>query len=149
MRGKMTKDIIVNIEGRQLDSDEMVMIFKADGVYHLQRQKHYIQYDEPTETEGAVIKNMIKISPNRIEITKKGAASSQMYFDIDQNTEAIYQTPYGNLCFQVKTSGITVEETENSILVKLEYTLYSEGSHLSDHRTVIMIQAKPSTYHLR
>ncbi len=145
----MTKDIIVNIEGRQLDSDEMVMIFKADGVYHLQNKKHYIQYNEPAETEGAIIKNMIKITPNRIEITKKGAASSQMYFDTDQNTEAIYQTPYGDLCFQVKTSGISLEETENSILVKLEYTLYTEGSHLSDHRTVIMIQAKPSIYHLR
>lgn len=144
----MTKDIIVNIEGRQLDSDDMVMLFKADGVYHLQHQKHYIQYDEPAETEGAVIKNMIKISPNRIEITKKGAASSQMYFDLSQDTEAIYQTPYGNLCFQIKTSEILLEETENSILAKLEYALYTGDSHLSDHRTVIMIQAKPSIYHL-
>lgn len=140
----MTKDVILNIEGRQLDSDEMVMIVKADGVYHLQHQKHFIQYDEPAETEGAVIKNMIKISPNRIEITKKGAVSSQMYFDLDQNTEAIYQTPYGDLCFQIRTSTIFLEATENSILVKLEYSLYTEDSLLSDHRTVILIQAKPS-----
>ncbi len=140
----MTKEVIVNIEGRQLDSDEMVIIIKVDGVYHLQHQKHFIQYDEPAETEDAVIKNMIKISPNRIEITKKGAAASQMNFDLDQNTEAIYQTPYGDLCFQIRTSGIFLEETENSILVKLEYALYSEGSQLSEHRTIIMIQAKPS-----
>ncbi len=141
----MTKDVIVTIEGRQLDSDELVMIFKADARYHLQHKKHYIQYDEPAEAEGAVIKNMIKISAERIEITKKGAASSQMYFDLSQNTEAIYQTPYGDLCFQVKTSGIFIEETESSMLVKLEYTLYSEGAHLSEHKTVIMLQAKPST----
>ncbi len=144
----MTKDVIVTIEGRQLDSDEMVMILKADGSYHLQHQKHFIQYEEPSESEGAVIKNLIKISPNRIEITKKGAASSQMYFDLDQNTEAIYHTPYGDLCFQVKTSQIFFEETENSILARLEYALYTEDSHLSDHRTVIMIQAKTPIYHL-
>ncbi len=143
----MTKDIIVTIEGRQLDADEMVMIFKADGVYHLQHGKHFIQYDEPAETAGAVIKNMIKISPKRIEITKKGAASSLMYFDLDQNTEAIYQTPYGDLRFEVRTSGILLEETETTLLVKLEYTLYTEGSHLSDHKTVIIVQAIPSISH--
>lgn len=140
----MRREITVTIEGWQLDSEDSPVKFAADGIYHLQLGKHYVQYEEISEEAGGITKNMIKISRDRVEITKKGAVSSQMCFDLNQNTEAIYQTPYGNLSFEVKTSGIFYEEKEDHLSIRLNYALYSEASHLSDHRTEIKIQEKPS-----
>jgi uncharacterized beta-barrel protein YwiB (DUF1934 family) len=141
----MRREVTLTIEGWQLDSEDSLVRFTTDGIYHLQLGKHYIQYEEVSEEVGGITKNMIKIAQDHVEITKKGAASSQMCFDLKQNTEAIYQTPYGNLSFEVRTSSILYEETEADLWVRMDYALYSENSHLSDHRTEIKIQVKPST----
>lgn len=135
----MTKEVSVTIEGIQLGTEEEPIISTASGTYHLHNDKHYIQYNETVEDGEGMIKSIIKISRTQIEMTKKGAITSQMTFDLCEMTEAIYQTPFGSLFFEVKTSKIQVEELPGRIEVGLEYSLSSNGELMSDNRTLIKI----------
>ena len=140
----MTKEVTVKVEGTQLGEAgvwEDPILLTARGSYHELNDRHYVQYEEETEEGRKLIRNMLKISLNRIEMTKKGAAVSQMTFDVNDITQASYQTPYGSLTFEVRTSKLTVEETKEQLEVRLEYALYSNDIHISDNRTMIKINA--------
>lgn len=136
----MTKEVSITIEGTQMGAEEDSVIITASGTYHMHSNKHYIQYEEQAEEGPGIIKNMIKIGPDQVEMTKKGDASSEMNFAINHKTEVIYRTPYGSLFFEARTSQIKVVEEENSIEVTMEYALYSNEDHISDNRTIIRIQ---------
>ncbi len=140
----MTKEVSITIEGTQTGAEEVPILITASGTYHMHNNKHYIQYEEQAEDGQGCIKNMIKIGPEQIEMTKKGAASSEMTFDRNNKTEVIYRTPFGSLFFETLTSQIAMIVEENSIEVTMEYALYSNEDHISDHRTIIRIQAAPS-----
>jgi uncharacterized beta-barrel protein YwiB (DUF1934 family) len=138
----MTKEVIISIEGLQQGSEEEPVVMTASGTYHLLKGRHYIQYDEKSEEGEGVTKSTIKISLTKIELSKKGANSSQMDFDINDETIAIYHTPYGSLAFDVKTSEIVLDEAQDRLRVKLEYSLSSNDSHVSNNRIMICIESK-------
>lgn len=134
----MIKHVIVTIEGLQPGTDETPIVLTYNGTCHLHNDKYYVQYDEIPE-DGGSIKNMIKFSQTQLEMTKKGSGDSQLSFDLEKDTQAIYRTPYGSLCFDIQTSDIRLNESEEQIEVKLKYSLYTEGASLSDHITAIRI----------
>ncbi|MDF2942957.1 MAG: hypothetical protein K0S01_1815 [Herbinix sp.] len=137
----MTKEVSISIEGLQLGSEEDSIVMTALGTYHLYNDKHYIQYDEkPEEGEGA-IKCMVKIALTKIELSKKGVNSSQMVFDLKEETIAYYQTPFGNLSFDVNTTEIIIEESPEQLQVKLEYSLSSNASLISNNQIIIKIES--------
>lgn len=135
----MTKEVSITIEGIQLGSEEAPIIMTASGTYHMHKDKHYIQYEEQSEEGLGSIKSMIKIGLTQIEMTKKGTGNSEMTFDLNQKTEVIYRTPYGTLFFEAMTSRIAVEEAEEEIVVRLEYSLFTNDETISDNRTTIRI----------
>lgn len=135
----MTKEVLITIEGLQPGAEDDPVIETACGIYHYLNGRHYIQYDHKPQDEEGIIKNTIKIGLNQAEMTKKGAGISQMSFDLGRMTEAVYQTPYGNLCFEVKTTKMAISETPDMIRIKLEYSLYSQDSCLSNHETLLTI----------
>ncbi len=137
----MTKEVSIIIEGVQLGSEEEPIIITASGTYHLHNDKHYIQYEEMSEEGHGSVQNRIKLSMTQVEMIKKSATNSQMSFDLNRRTEIIYQTPYGNLFFEAKTTLLTITETERLIEATLEYSLYSNDEPISDNRTIIRITA--------
>lgn len=135
----MTRDIFITITGRQLGIEEEPVIMTADGAYRLANGKHYIQYDEKFENSEAVQKNIIKISSSEIVLTKKGVQNSQMVFNLNETTQTVYQTPYGNITLEVITKAIELIEISYKINVKLIYSLFTEGALLSDNELAISI----------
>ncbi len=140
----MTKEVSIIIEGTQIGIEEEPILITAAGTYHMHNDKHYIQYEELSEDGLGHSKNLIKIGATKIEMTKKGASNSEMSFDLKHITPVIYQTPYGSLCFQAQTAQFTVEETNHTLKVTMEYSLYSNEEHISDNRTIIRIQSSQS-----
>ena len=137
----MTKEVSITMEGVQLGSEEEPIITTASGTYHLRNGKHYIQYEEKSVEGSKSVKSLIKISMTQVEITKQGAEKSQMNFDLHDMTEIIYQTPYGSLFFEAKTTQLLITEAERLIEVTLEYSLLSNKDTISDNRTIIRIMA--------
>lgn len=138
----MTKEVLVNIEGRQPDLVEESVKSSASGIYHLCNGKHYIQFDEISDGGKNVVHNTLKITNTQMDVTKKGALNSQMVFKEQEGTISSYQTPYGVMPLQIFTSLLVVEETEKEIRVKLKYDLSMEGNHISENVIEIIIRAK-------
>lgn len=136
----MTKKVSIKIEGLQLGSEEEPVVTQVMGTYHLHNDRHYIQYEETTDSEE-MMKNTIKIGLTKVELTKKGKDFSQMIFDLKEMTEAVYHTIYGNLCFEVETTEISVEETQDSIEAELRYSLFTNGAPMSENIIKITISA--------
>ncbi|HHV09441.1 MAG TPA: DUF1934 domain-containing protein [Clostridiales bacterium] len=135
----MTKEVLIRIEGRQIGSDEEPIITTAPGVYHYRNGKHYIQYNETLLDASAVSKNMIKIEPSKVVLTKKMVRVSDMVFDRAGTTRLDYQTPYGDLSFDLQTYSILLKEGQDRLEVYMEYSLYSNSAHVSDNSILITI----------
>lgn len=139
----MTKDILIAITGRQSGAEEDPVTIALPGTYHFTNGKHFIQYDEIDE-KGVVIRNTIKMSNSEVTYSKKDAYNTRMYFELKEMTQMNYQTPYGNLVFDVFTNRIITLESEERIEVRLEYALSNNGSPVSDNLLQIILKADTS-----
>lgn len=137
----MTKDVLVTIEGTRLGTDEETIVVSVPGVYHFTNEKHFIQYEEKIVDSDIVSKNIMKISPTHIILTKKTSQVSQMEFDLKNVTQTMYPTIYGNLPFDIRTESIQLGETEDRIEIKLRYSLFTGDAHVSDNSILIIIAA--------
>ncbi len=135
----MTKEVLIRIEGRQIGSEDEPIITTVPGVYHNTRGKHYVQYEEVVEGVAAVSKNMIKIEPSKVVLTKKLVKTSEMVFDREGTTRLDYPTPYGDLIFDLKTYSILVTDETDRLEVYMEYSLSSDSAHVSDNSILITI----------
>ena len=67
----MTKDILINISGLQMDVDPNDPIeMMTTGAYYLRNGKHYILYDELSE-DNEIVKNVIKIGQRAWNLQEK------------------------------------------------------------------------------
>jgi uncharacterized beta-barrel protein YwiB (DUF1934 family) len=138
----MTKEVFVTIDGLQLGDEEGKVTLTASGIYHRRNGKHFIYFDEAAADGEGVTKHSLKIASNQLDIQRNGASTSHMAFDLREVTLADYQTPFGNLQFQIHTTHFFVEEHPEEILVKLQYTLKTDGNHLSENQITIRICTK-------
>ena len=127
----MTKDVLINIPGLQMDVEpdnpiEMV----TTGAYYLRNGKHYILYDELSE-DNEVTKNVLKIGPNSVELTRKGAQGSHMVFEEGKENLSYYDTPFGSLLMGVNTSSIDWMEKEEEMRLQVDYDLSVNSDHVS------------------
>lgn len=135
----MTKEVLITIEGRQIGSGDEPIITTVPGIYHNNNGKHYVQYEEAIEETTAYSKNRIKIEPSRVVLTKKIVRTSEMIFDRAETTRLDYQTPYGDISFDLKTYSILLKDEEDQLQVFMEYSLYSNSDLVSDNSILITI----------
>ena len=119
----MTKDILINISGLQMDVDPNDPIeMMTTGAYYLRNGKHYILYDELSE-DNEIVKNVIKIGPKSVELTRKGGQSSHMVFEEGKENLSYYDTPFGSLLMGVNTSNIDWIEEEEQMHLNFPHEL--------------------------
>ena len=114
----MTKDILINISGLQLDIDDQEPVeMMTTGAYYLKNGKHYILYDEISD-DNEIVKNILKIGPETVELTRKGGSGSHMVFEKGKENLSYYDTPFGSLLMGVNTSEIRLKEQENQMIFR-------------------------------
>lgn len=140
----MNKKVLVAISGLQTEmgEDEAVEVI-SPGEYHNRDGRHYILYEEMYEDDdkanGGVSKNLLKISPDCIELTKKGYTNVNMIFEKNKKTMTYYQTPFGNLLICLYTKNISVIEKKEGILATIDYSLDINYDYISDCNIQIKI----------
>ncbi len=132
----MTKEVLISISGLQLDidADEAVEVISV-GDYYKKNGKHYLRYEDlAMDCEGIdnINKNTVKFSDEQVDIIKKGASNTHMIFEKNKKNVTYYNTPFGELLIGIYTTRLDISETEEEILVKLEYALEVNSSHVSD-----------------
>ena len=127
----MTKEVLINISGLQMDVDpENPIEMVTPGAYYLKNGKHYILYDELSE-DNEVTKNVLKIGPNSVELTRKGPQGSHMIFEEGKENLSYYDTPFGSLLMGVNTSNIDWMEEEEQMRLQVDYDLSVNSDHVS------------------
>ncbi len=132
----MKKNVKVSISGIQNnDNEEMVEVVSVGEM--MQRDDHIcVSYEEAADNAAGVdcqlVKSMLKVKPDQIEIIKKGAAQTHMVFIEDRDTISYYSTPFGELEVAIHTDRLERKERDNGFQILLEYALEINASHMSN-----------------
>jgi uncharacterized beta-barrel protein YwiB (DUF1934 family) len=134
----MTKDVLIKISGLQMmdeESDNIEVI--TAGQYFLKNGKHYVIYDEEIEGFEGTVHSTIRITPELLDIRKTGTVETHMVFSLDNKDMTHYATPLGEMVIETTTNRISMEADEDSLQVKVEYSLDINYEHVSDCSIVL------------
>lgn len=137
----MTKDVLITVSGIQMDIEETPIELVTRGTYYLKNGKHYVLYEEQTEDNGPVIRNVVKFYDSHFEMMKKGGVNSVLVFDQEQKTSMVYNTPYGPLRLDVMTKELSITEQEDELRVYVKYALDINYSFVSECEVSFKVQA--------
>lgn len=139
----MTKEVLVSITGAHMINGEMddVAVI-TPGNYYLKNGRHFVLYDEVIDGVTGSIRNTLKIGDGTVDIIKNGAVQSHMSFEKEKATMNCYATPFGQIMVGVNTNEISVSETEDRLLVKVDYTLDVNYQEMSRCQLTMDIQSK-------
>ena len=118
----MTKDILLRISGVQFPDGEVNA--------------------EVLEEAGGVVRNLLKINDDSMELTRRGAANVHMVFEKDKKNESYYDTPFGNLLVGVSATCVDIRENEDSLDVKVKYALEINYEFMTDCTISISAHSK-------
>ena len=140
----MTKDVLVKISGLQFaeDQDNGPVEIITTGNYYKKNGKHYILYDEVQEGFDGVTKSVIKVNDDFLDVTKKGVTNVHMMFEKNKKNMSYYNTPFGNLLVGINATDVKVNETEDSIDVKVNYKRKVNYEHLAECSISMNIMSK-------
>lgn len=94
----MTKDVLITIRGvHTMDEEDNDVEMIVRGDYYQKNGKHYVLYEELLEGFKEPVKNIIKITPTSMDITKKGTATTHMLFEKNRKNISCYSTPLGEM----------------------------------------------------
>ena len=132
----MTKDVLINISGLQVDVNEMENNDEpietiSTGNYFFKNGKHYLLFEEVSEGVPGV----------SLEVLKRGVSNAHMIFDTKRKNRSYYETPYGQLNLGIFTRNIKIDEKEDNINIKVEYALDVNYEPLAE--CTIRINVKP------
>ena len=96
------------------------------------------------EGQDEVTKNIVKFQDDYMEITKKGTCSVHMIFEKNKKNVTYYYTPYGSLLIGIDAHKVQIEEKEDSILARVEYSLEINCEHIADCDINIEVRPKGS-----
>lgn len=138
----MTRDVLVSISGTQFETDDEAIELVVPGTYYLKNDKHYVFFEEQAEADGPVTMNSVKFFDGHFEMTKKGGQTSFLLFERDKKTSTIYNTIAGPLQIDSVTSELTIEESEQEILVNVKYALDINYNYVSDCHVIFKVRAR-------
>lgn len=142
----MTKDILLSITGLQFaieegKAGEPLMVI-TPGDYYKKNDKHYVVYDEVMEGFEETTKNIIKVSEDSVDITKKGVSNVHMVFEKNKKNVTYYYTPFGSLLIGIDAKKLKVAETEENIDVTINYDLDVNYEFLANCNITLNIKSK-------
>lgn len=142
----MTKDVLLTISGLQFaaqgeEESEPVEVITA-GDYYKKNGKHYILYDEVMEGFEGSTRNVIKITDDYLDITKKGVSNVHMIFEKNKKNVSYYYTPFGSILIGIDAKSVNINETDENIDVEVKYNLEVNYEHLADCSITMNIKSK-------
>lgn len=144
----MTKDVLLSISGLQFaaqdEEDTMPVEVITAGDYYKKNGKHYILYNEVMEGFEGNTKNIIKLTEDSLDITKRGVSNVHMVFEKNKKNVSYYNTPFGSLLIGIDAKSVDIAETEDNIDVRVKYNLEVNYEHLADCSIVMNIKSKES-----
>lgn len=124
----MTEKVRIDIKGvAAVDGEREAAKETAVGDYYRRNGKHYIIGSK----KDGPIKRM-KLTENSLTVVR-GGGGGELVFERGKKTTAFYGTPGGGLTLEICTHRFAWHEEEELLEIKMEYSLYHGGTHVSDN----------------
>lgn len=140
----MKTDVKISIRGIQDNADEESVEVVSLGEMYEKGGQIYVSYEEGTEgacgADCDLVKSMLKVCPDQVEIIKKGAAETHMVFVEDKDTISYYSTPFGEMEVAIHTDKLEQINTEKGFRILLKYALEVNAAHMSDCNVDIRVE---------
>lgn len=140
----MEKEVLITISGVQDEYEGPPITQTVSGEYYFKNGRHYLLYEEIVENMNGFLGNnkcTMKISPQQVEIIKKGDGNLYMNFMKGKKTVTSYTSPFGNIITGFYTHRIDIFEEEGLTELALYYELEMNGAYISECE--IRVQVKP------
>lgn len=140
----MTKEVLIGIKGLQMSAEngsDEVEVF-VGGEYYFRNNKHYFLYDEVVEGTTETTRNVVKVAPDYMEVTKKGITNTHMVFEKNKKNITYYYTPYGSLLIGIDAGKVDIKELEEEILVDVDYALEMNCEKVADCNIHMVVKPK-------
>lgn len=141
----MKKDVLIHVRGLQMmdaeDEQEPIEIV-VPGQYYFRNGSHYLRYEEMMEDFSEPTVNYIKMSPEGMEVRKKGLINVHMVFEQGKKNMTYYTTPYGTLQMGIAATALDLKESENSIDMRVDYALDMNEGHVADCYLTILAHSR-------
>lgn len=108
-----------------IDNETDVIEEKGIGTCREKNGKYYIIYD--VKTEDGIVKVTVIADNETVKIKRSGYASSEMVYDIKKPTAFRYNTPYGAIDMEIKTTKIHNGLNVQGGVLRIMYTLLMQG----------------------
>lgn len=139
----MTKDVLISIKSTQSGENGENQIETINpGLFYRKNNKVYVKYEEVIEGFDKTVGNMIKITDDCVEVSKRGVISNHMIFNIDEKVQTSYESPFGTINLVINTDMLKIEETEKLLHVELKYSLEYDGQKISTNTITINVTPK-------
>ena len=141
----MTKEVLVTVRGFQFADGDMgaePIELVAPGTYYYHRGSHYLVYEESAEGYDLPTQNYLKFNEHLVEIRKKGLINVNMLFEIGKRTMSPYQTPLGTIELGISATGIALRESEESIVLTIDYALSLDEDVMVDCTVYVEVVAQ-------
>ena len=130
----MAKDVLVSVKGTQyMDSESGSIEVITSGTWYEKNGKQYLMYEETYEEMQVTTKNTVKITPELIEVTKKGAIASKMIYELGKKHMSNYMTPMGLIVLGITTKDIFVEADAEKLQAEIRYAMEMNGQFVSEN----------------
>lgn len=119
-------DALITIIGKQRsfgDTEDDIIEVTAVGNFYEKEDAYYLFYEEQLEGYEGISRSRLKIQPNHVEMTKKGAMENHMVFELGKKTNSMYRTEYGLIEMGMDTDRVDMK-LENGVLeLHLHYVM--------------------------
>ena len=141
----MTKDVLIKISGIQFmeeqpEAQEPIEVI-TKGEYYYRNEKHYLKYEEVAEGAEGVSNCTVKFQEDSFELLKKGSSNVHMVFETGKKNMTYYTTPFGTIQMRIAATNLALDESKDSLNMKVDYALDMNEEHIAD--CYLMIQVQP------
>lgn len=136
-------DVKIKIRGRQGEEQEGVEVVSIGEMY--ERDGFVcLTYDEVVDEEETgvvqVVKNMIKINEEQVEVIKKGPTQSHMIFVPEETTFTYYSTPFGEMEVSIFTDEIKKITSDEGFSLNMQYQLEMNQTFIANSSVDIAVE---------
>ena len=141
----MQKEVLIHVRGLQMmdaQGDQEPIEIVVAGQYYFRNGSHYLRYEELLDETAEPTINYIKISPQGMEVRKKGVVNVHMVFEQGKKNMTYYTTPYGTIEMGIAATNLDLKENDGGLNMKVDYALDMNQEHVADCYLAIKAQPK-------
>jgi|SRR5690625_42745 len=129
------KQVLIELQTRIDDQGDTEKNYvKQTGRFYNRNNMDVLIYEEELE-DGAIIKNLVTIQSDKVNIKRSGIITMNQQFIVDQITETHYEHPHGTFHMETFTDSVTYEslETNDQGRLTIDYTVKLNGLNKRKH----------------